>query len=143
MAATATAPRPAPPAIITKATLRAEALAWAEWINVKPRRIQVQAMSSKWASCSTLGTITLSLDLLAEPSDFREGVIVHELVHLLVPNHGRVFKALMKAYVPEWERIAAERVSGRCGVGPGERGAPAHGHGAADGRHLGVESGRG
>lgn len=50
------------------------------------------------------GTVTLSLDLLREPAAFRGMVIVHELVHLLVPNHGRVFKGLMKAYVPDWER---------------------------------------
>ena len=30
-------------------------------------------------------------------------VIVHELVHLLIPNHGRVFKSFMYAYMPDWE----------------------------------------
>jgi len=99
----------------TKEDLRAEALAWAERIKVRPRRIQVQAMRTKWASCSTRGTVTLSLDLLSEPKPFREVVIVHELIHLLVPNHGRVFRALMKAYLPDWERTSGGRVSGRCG----------------------------
>lgn len=101
--------------MITKETLRAEATAWAERIKVRPRRVQIQAMTAKWASCSTRRTITLSLDLLRESKPFREVVIVHELIHLLVPNHGRVFKALMKAYLPEWERIAAGRVSRSCG----------------------------
>jgi predicted metal-dependent hydrolase len=100
---------------ITKETLRAEATTWAERIRVLPRRIQVQAMKAKWASCSTRGTVTLSLDLLREPKPFREVVIVHELIHLLVPNHGRVFKALMKTYLPEWERTSAGRVSLSCG----------------------------
>jgi len=100
---------------ITKDTLRAEATAWAERIKVSPRRIQIQAMTAKWASCSTRRTVTLSLDLLREPKPFREVVIVHELIHLLVPNHGRVFKALMKAYLPDWEKIAAGRVSRSCG----------------------------
>ncbi len=109
---------PAPRAhgrVITKETLRTEVAAWAERIRVRPRRVQVQAMRSKWASCSTRGTVTLSLDLLREPKPFREVVIVHELIHLLVPNHGRVFKALMKAYLPDWERTSAGRVGGRCG----------------------------
>lgn len=101
---------------ITKETLSAEAAAWAERIRVRPRRVQVQAMRTKWASCSTRGTVTLSLDLLREPKPFREVVIVHELIHLLVPNHGRVFKALMKAYLPEWERTSAGRVSRSCGL---------------------------
>ena len=29
--------------------------------------------------------------------------LVHELVHLLAPNHGRVFKSFMHAYLPDWE----------------------------------------
>jgi hypothetical protein len=33
-----------------------------------------------------------------------EFVIVHELVHLLVPNHGKVFKSFMYAYLPDWEK---------------------------------------
>ena len=98
-----------------KAALRAEAFAWAARIKVRPRRIQVQTMRTKWASCSTRGTVTLNLDLLREPKAFREVVIVHELIHLLIPNHGRVFKALMKAYLPDWEHTSAGRAGGRCG----------------------------
>jgi predicted metal-dependent hydrolase len=30
-------------------------------------------------------------------------VIVHELVHLLAPNHGKVFKAFMHSYMPDWQ----------------------------------------
>jgi predicted metal-dependent hydrolase len=74
-------------------------------------------MRRKWASCSTAGTVTFSTDLLLEGEDFQEVVIVHELLHLLVPNHGRVFRSLMKAYVPTWERIASGRVSRSCGFG--------------------------
>jgi predicted metal-dependent hydrolase len=34
-------------------------------------------------------------------------VIVHEIVHLIAPNHGKVFKSFMNAYLPDW--IARER----------------------------------
>jgi predicted metal-dependent hydrolase len=33
-------------------------------------------------------------------------VIVHELLHLRVPNHGRLFKAMLSVYVPGWHRLA-------------------------------------
>jgi predicted metal-dependent hydrolase len=72
-------------------------------------------MRKKWASCSTSGTVTLSRDLLAESLEFRTFVIVHELLHLQVPNHGRLFRRLMSAFVPEWERVAVGRVSRSCG----------------------------
>jgi predicted metal-dependent hydrolase len=30
-------------------------------------------------------------------------VIVHELAHLLAPNHDKVFKSFVYAYLPDWE----------------------------------------
>jgi predicted metal-dependent hydrolase len=100
---------------VARAQFKARAHAWTERIGVQPRRLQVQAMRRKWASCSTAGTVTFSVDLLREPGDFQDVVIVHELLHLNVPNHGRLFRSLMKAYVPEWERIARGRTSRSCG----------------------------
>lgn len=66
-------------------------------------RIRVRAMRSKWASMSTAGNLTLSSDLFELPRELGEYVIVHELVHLLAPNHGKVFKSFMLAYLPDWE----------------------------------------
>jgi predicted metal-dependent hydrolase len=77
------------------------ARAWAKKIRVKPARIQVQRMTQKWASCSPGGVVTFSTDLLGEDRAFGEAVIVHELIHLKVPNHGPVFRSLLKAYLPK------------------------------------------
>ncbi|MGD0327656.1 MAG: M48 family metallopeptidase [Halobacteriota archaeon] len=55
-----------------------------------------------------MGRLTLSADLLKIPKELGEFVIVHELVHLLIPNHGKVFKSFMLAYLPDWE--AKERL---------------------------------
>jgi len=60
-------------------------------------------MNRKWASMSTSGRLTLDCQLLQLPHELGEYVIVHELVHLLAPNHGRVFKSFMLAYLPDWE----------------------------------------
>jgi hypothetical protein len=48
-----------------------------------------------WGSCSTAGRVTFDTDLLTQPAAFRHEVIVHELLHLKVPNHGRLFKAYL------------------------------------------------
>lgn len=56
----------------------------------------------------------LSSSLLNESIDFQTVVVVHELLHLLVPNHGKLFKSLMNAYVPGWEAIARGRICTRC-----------------------------
>ena len=55
-------------------------------------------------SCSSRGTITLASDLADKDRRFQDFVVAHELLHLRVPNHGRLFKALMTAYVPYWRK---------------------------------------
>ena len=82
--------------------LRCRADAWARHINVRPRAVRIRSMARKWGSCSTRGIVTLAADLADQQPGFRDFVIAHELLHLRVPNHGRLFKALMSAHVPAW-----------------------------------------
>ena len=65
-------------------------------------QIHMRAMGSKWASMSTTGRLTLNAELLSLPPLLAEYVVVHELVHLLVPNHGKLFKSFLAAYLPDW-----------------------------------------
>jgi predicted metal-dependent hydrolase len=78
-------------------------------------------MRKKWASCSTTGTLTFSQSLFDQPRRFREYVVAHEVLHLSVPNHGRLFKSLMSALIPGWETVAHGRVSGACAARPTRR----------------------
>ena len=73
---------------------------WARTLNVPAPKVRVRHMTRKWGSCSTSGTITLAYDLADQESNFQDLVIAHELLHLRVPNHGRLFKALLNTYVP-------------------------------------------
>jgi predicted metal-dependent hydrolase len=52
---------------------------------------------------STNGRLTLNKELVDLPRPLGEYVIVHELAHLLAPNHGKLFKSFMAAYLPDWE----------------------------------------
>ena len=36
--------------------------------------------------------------------DLQDYVIVHELLHFHVPNHGRLWKSLMRAHLGDYER---------------------------------------
>ena len=89
--------------------LKRRTLAWAVKLRVNPRVVRVQAMRRKWGSCSSKGTVTLAMDLEDQAPRFQDFVIAHELLHLRVPNHGRLFKALMSAHVPGWRRLDVER----------------------------------
>lgn len=94
--------------------LRRRALSWAVRLRVNPRVIHVRDMRRKWGSCSAKGTITLSWDLTKQDSRFQDYVLVHELLHLRVPNHGRVFKALLSVHVPQWRRFI--QATGTCAM---------------------------
>jgi predicted metal-dependent hydrolase len=84
---------------ISKEVLKAEIAAWSQKMKVQPKEVHVRPMTRKWGSCSTAGRVSFSLDLLSEPYKLRKEIIVHELLHLKVPNHGKLFKALLKAYL--------------------------------------------
>ncbi len=83
------------------ADLFREVRAWSQRIGVEPREVHIRPMKRKWASCSARGRLTFDADLLRQPANKRAEVIVHELLHLKVPNHGPVFRALFKAYLAE------------------------------------------
>lgn len=78
---------------------KAEVRAWAKRIGVEPKEIHVRDMTKKWGSASTAGRVTFDADLLRQHSEFRKRVIVEELLHLKVPNHGKLFKSLLRAYM--------------------------------------------
>lgn len=84
---------------VSKEVFKAEVAVWAAKIKVEPKEVHVRAMTTKWGSCSTAGRVTFDLDLLGQPGEFRKEIIVHELLHLKVPNHGKLFKALLRAYL--------------------------------------------
>jgi hypothetical protein len=84
---------------------------WQERLKVRPSRIKIRKMKDKWSSCSSKGNITLSSDLVGLPRELAEYAIVHELLHLIVPNHGKTFKVLLATYLPQWENLHSELVS--------------------------------
>jgi hypothetical protein len=74
---------------------------------------RVQSMRRKWASCSSRGVVSFSTDLLQQDLDFVQAVVVHELVHLAVPNHGPLFRSLVQAYLPGSQALISDEVRGR------------------------------
>ena len=87
--------------IIPGQVFKAEVLSLAKCIGVEPKEIRVRLMKSKWASCSSNGRLTFNSEILQQPASFRREVIVHELLHLKIPKHGKLFKSLMKAYLSQ------------------------------------------
>lgn len=72
---------------------------WADDVGVAPKEVHIRPMKRKWASCSTKGRLTFSYELLNQPEDKRAQAVVHELLHLKYPNHGKMFSSLLLAYL--------------------------------------------
>lgn len=87
---------------------------WAAKLEVPAHAIYVRPMTRKWASCSTEGTLSFNDELLKLDRDLGDYVIVHELLHFSVPNHGRLWKSLMRAHLGEYQQLEERlRVSGK------------------------------
>jgi predicted metal-dependent hydrolase len=109
------------PALYPEQELKRRALRWSVKLKVNPRVIRIQSMTRKWGSCSSGGIVTFAEDLVAQEELFQDYVIVHELLHIRIPNHGRMFKALMNAHVPGWRQMDEMRFSRRGLSSPKDR----------------------
>ena len=79
---------------------------WASRLDVNARGVYIRPMRRKWASCSTSGNLNFNLELLAIERELGDYVIVHELLHFSVPNHGKLWKMRMRAHLGDYERLA-------------------------------------
>lgn len=93
---------------VTKAAFKERVGYWAGKLGVDVVWLGVRPMSNKWASCSTNGHLNFNTDLLALKPELWDYVIVHELLHFFVPNHGKLWKSLMRAHLGEYEAYEAE-----------------------------------
>jgi predicted metal-dependent hydrolase len=92
----------------TRADFAKRIIDWADRLDVNVRAVSFRKMRRKWASCSTAGRLTFDESLLKKPHDVQDYVIVHELLHLRVPNHGRLWKSLMRVHLGEYETLEAK-----------------------------------
>ena len=80
---------------------------WATRLDVRVRSVTIRKMRNKWASCSTAGRLTFDASLLTKPGALQDYVIVHELLHVSVPNHGKLWKSLMRVHLGDYEGLEA------------------------------------
>jgi hypothetical protein len=78
---------------------------WADKLDVHVRLLAIRSMRNKWASCSTNGKLNFNAELLGMDRKLGDYVIVHELLHFSVPNHGKLWKSLMQAHLGNYERL--------------------------------------
>ncbi len=69
-------------------------------------KVKVRAMTSLWGSYNTAKhTVTLNLRLIEAPEECIEYVALHEVCHIIYPDHGKNFHALMDKLLPHNKSI--------------------------------------
>jgi predicted metal-dependent hydrolase len=78
---------------------------WQEALGVEAEFWGVKRMKTKWGSCNHhTKRVWLNSELAKKPRACLEYIIVHEIVHLLEPQHGERFVSLMDETLPDWRQ---------------------------------------
>ena len=91
-----------------QAYFKKRTLQLAEEFNMpKINEIKVRFMKARWGSCSSRAIITYNIHLIKSCCENIDYVIIHELCHLIHPNHGTQFYRLQSQLNPNWKRQKA------------------------------------
>lgn len=85
-------------------------------LGVKPMRVQVKELRSRWGSCSVDGVLSFSWRLILAPPFVLDYLAAHETAHLKEMNHSRRFWALVRRCMPDFERGRAWLHAHGCGL---------------------------
>ena len=82
---------------------------WEQRLDVRLNGYSLRRLKTRWGSCNyRTKRIRLNTELVTKPIHLLDYVLVHEMVHLIVPNHGPRFIALMIEHYPTWREARAE-----------------------------------
>ena len=76
--------------------LPARLATFAKQFGFSYKRVSIRSSQSRWGSCSSSGTISLSFYMMLLPEHLVDYVLLHELCHTREMNHSASFWALMR-----------------------------------------------
>jgi predicted metal-dependent hydrolase len=94
--------------ITGKAEFKERVRDWAHKLGARVKSIALRPMTTKWASYSTAGRVTFDTSVLELREELQDYVIAHELLHFHVPNHGKLWKSLMRVHLGDYADLEAE-----------------------------------
>lgn len=79
---------------------------WSRKTNIDYKEYKVHDATSKFGSCIPSKKIMhFTSRLIMLPEDKVDAIIVHELCHIIHPNHSKDFYNLVKQYIPNYDNI--------------------------------------
>jgi predicted metal-dependent hydrolase len=77
---------------------------FAETMGVAYERLLISDLKYRWASCTPKNNLNFNWRIIKAPMNVVDYLIVHELAHLLEPNHTAKFWNIIAVQVPEFEK---------------------------------------
>lgn len=79
---------------------------WELKTNLIKTKLVFEKMKGKWGYCNFVTkVIYINTEIIKKDTEFIDYVILHEICHLQVPNHGVRFKKLLNTFLPNWKII--------------------------------------
>jgi len=79
-------------------------------------KVSIRNQRTRWGSCSGKNNISLNIKLVALPQELSDYVILHELTHTKVHNHGRKFWQELDKHVGNGKAKAKELIEYGLGI---------------------------
>ena len=76
---------------------------YSEIMGIYPTGIKITSAKTRFGSCSPKNSLCFSWYLMLYPKAAAEYVVVHELAHIKIKNHGKDFYALVQRYMPDYK----------------------------------------
>jgi hypothetical protein len=73
-----------------------------------PPPLALRRMTRRWGSCSPKGRILMNTHAIKLPQRLVDYILMHELCHVRIPNHGRGFWNLLSQCMPDWKKRKEE-----------------------------------
>ena len=78
-------------------------------VNIPYPSLTIRQMKTRWGVCNTkTKRVTLNLELIKKDLKYLDYVIVHELAHLVYPNHQYEFWSLVGQVIPNYKELRKE-----------------------------------
>ncbi len=84
-----------------QALLLERTLYWSSKIGVRPNRISLRDQKTRWGSCSSRGSINYNWRIIMAPPAVLDYLVIHELCHLMHPNHSPAYWQEVARWNPE------------------------------------------
>ena len=78
---------------------------WEQITGMRAVSVSVRYMTSRWGSCTYDNRISVNAFIAELPRECLDYLIVHELIHTAVKNHGKAFYEALERYYPDWKRV--------------------------------------